>query len=42
MVSYLKFLGILNNYLVKVLDVIFIMNWINVIGGDLDLMVVGN
>lgn len=40
MASHLKFLGILNNHLVKVPDVIFTTNWTNATGGDLDLMVI--
>ncbi|EPS3568915.1 MucBP domain-containing protein [Listeria monocytogenes] len=42
MASHLKFLGILNNHLVKVPDVIFTTNWTNATGGDLDLMAAGN
>ncbi|EHP8613761.1 TPA: MucBP domain-containing protein [Listeria monocytogenes] len=42
MASHLKFLGILNNHLVKVPDAIFTTNWTNATGGDLDLMAAGN
>ncbi|AKI55232.1 leucine-rich repeat domain protein (LPXTG motif) [Listeria monocytogenes] len=42
MASHLKFLGVLNNHLVKVPDVIFTTNWTNATGGDLDLMAAGN
>lgn len=42
MASHLKFLGVLNNHLVKVPDAIFTTNWTNATGGDLDLMVAGN
>ncbi|ELU8226110.1 MucBP domain-containing protein [Listeria monocytogenes] len=42
MASHLKFLGILNNHLVKVPDAIFTTNWTNSSTGDLDLMAAGN
>lgn len=42
MASHLKFLGVLNNHLVKVPDAIFTTNWTNATGGDLDLMAAGN
>lgn len=42
MASHLKFLGILNNHLVKIPDAIFTTNWTNATGGDLDLMAAGN
>ncbi len=42
MASHLKFLGIVNNHLVKVPDAIFTTNWTNATGGDLDLMAAGN
>ncbi|EQC0722201.1 MucBP domain-containing protein [Listeria monocytogenes] len=42
MASHLKFLGILNNHLVKVPDTIFTTNWTNSSTGDLDLMAAGN
>lgn len=42
MASHLKFLGILNNHLVKVPDAIFTTNWTNSSTGELDLMAAGN
>ncbi|EAE9647063.1 hypothetical protein RI73_06825 [Listeria monocytogenes] len=42
MASHLKFLGMVNNHLVKVPDAIFTTNWTNATGGDLDLMAAGN
>ncbi|PCV61033.1 MucBP domain-containing protein [Listeria monocytogenes] len=42
MASHLKFLGIVNNHLVKVPDAIFTTNWTNATGGDLNLMAAGN
>ncbi|WP_219619743.1 MucBP domain-containing protein [Carnobacterium maltaromaticum] len=42
MASHLKFLGMQNNRLVKVPDIIFTTPWINSNGQDLDLMVSGN
>ncbi|EAF4941801.1 hypothetical protein HC266_001664 [Listeria monocytogenes] len=42
MASHLKFLGIVNNHLVKVPDAIFTTNWTIATGGDLDLMAAGN
>ncbi|EJS2841888.1 MucBP domain-containing protein [Listeria monocytogenes] len=42
MASHLKFLGVVNNHLVKVPDAIFTTNWTNATGGDLDLMAAGN